>query len=173
MCGLERVTAHSSSPPSGTAGTNDSSGARFRVIAMATSERRRGASCRSALSASFTGRSAGTITCTSRCPQSGAGDTSSTNRSFKPSSICRSARARFSARCTCRQNCRALRSLCLPDDKRSDVPAPRTWANSGSTKRTDHFWRRLRCFKTKLPCCASRRKPVRRHVRCGRQPGCC
>src|SRR5262249_17494835 len=65
------------------------SGARFRVIAAATSDRRRGASCRSAASASATGRCAGTTTCTSRCPQSGAGETSSTNRSFKPSSKCR------------------------------------------------------------------------------------
>lgn len=93
-------------------------------MVIATSERRRGASPRSALSASFTDRSAGMITWTRRCPQSGAGDTSSTNRSFKPSSACRSASARFSARCTCRQNCRAFRSTCLPDDRRSDAPRP-------------------------------------------------
>ena len=136
---------------------------------MATSERRRGASRRSALSASFTGRSTGMTTCTRRCPQSGAGETSSTNSSFKPSSLCRSANARFNARCTCRQNCRALRSACLPDDRRSDVPAPKAWANSGSTKSPDPFERRLRCFKTKFSCCASTRTwPVRRHVRCGR-----
>jgi len=147
---------HSSSPPIGAAGTNDRSGARFRVIAAATSERSRGASARSALSASATVRSAGTTTCTSRCPQSGAGETSSTKRSLRPSSACRSARARFSARCTCRQNCRALRSACLPDDKRSDVFPPKAWANSGSTKSADPFGRRLRCFKTKLPCARAR-----------------
>jgi hypothetical protein len=125
-------------------------------MAIATSERRRGASRRRALSASFTGRLAGTITCTRRCPQSGAGDTSSTKRSFKPSSVCRSANARFNARCTCRQNCRAFRSTCLPDDKLSDVHPPNAWANSGSTKSADPFGRRLRCFKTKLPAAHAR-----------------
>ena len=125
-------------------------------MALATSERRRGASCRSARSASFTGRSAGMTTCTRRCPQSGAGDTSSTNRSFKPSSVCRSANARFNARCTCRQNCRAFRLACLPDDKRSDVLPPSAWANSGSMKSADPFGRGLRCFKTKLPVARAR-----------------
>jgi len=169
-----RALTHSPSPPSRKTGTNDSSGARFRVMAIATSERRRGASCRSALSASFTDRSLGIITCTRRCPQSGAGDTSSTNKSLTPSSARRSANARFNARCTCRQNCRAFRSTCLPDDKRVDVPPPNVWAKSGSTKTADLFGRRLRCFKTKLPCCArTRTRPVRRHVRCGRQRGCC
>jgi hypothetical protein len=44
-----------------------SPGARLRVMAMATSERRRGASRRSALSASVTDRSTGMTTCTNRC----------------------------------------------------------------------------------------------------------
>ena len=55
----------------------DNSGARFRVIAAATSERSRGDSLRNALSTSAAGRSAGMTTCTSRRPQSSAGETSS------------------------------------------------------------------------------------------------
>ncbi len=137
------------------AGTNDSSGARFRVMAAATSDRRRGVSRRSAASTSFSGRPAGAITCTSRCPQSGAADTSSTNRSFRFSSAHRSASARFNARCTCRQSCRVFRSACFPDDHRSDVPPPSAWANSGSTNSTDPFGRR-RCFKTLLPAARTR-----------------
>ena len=134
-------------------------------MAFATSERRRGASHRSPRRASFTGRPDGITTCTRRCPQSGAGDTSSTNRSVKPS-VCRSTSARFSARCTCRHSCRAFRSTCRPDETRSDVPPLNAWANSGSTKSAAFFERRLRCFKTELPCGASTRaRPVRRHVR--------
>lgn len=117
------------------------------------------------MSASPTGPSVRMTTCTRRCPQSGAGDTSSTNRSFKPSSVCRSASARLSARCTCRQNCRALRSICLPDDKRSDVLPPRAWANSGSTKSADPFGRRLRCFKAKLPLLRKHAHPARTQTR--------
>ena len=67
-------------------------------VVVATSERRRGASRRSAPSASVTARSGGMTTCTNRCPQSGAAETSSTNRSFTPSSAWRSASARLSAR---------------------------------------------------------------------------
>ena len=63
-------------------------------------------------------------------------------------------------------------SFNLPDDRRSEVPPPNAWANSGSTKSSDPLWRRLQCFKTKLPCCAyTRTRPVRRHVRRGHQLG--
>ena len=58
---------------------------------------------------------------------------------------------------TCRQNCRAFRSACLPDDNRWYEPPLKAWANSGSTKSADPLGRRLWCFKTKLPCCASMR----------------
>ena len=61
--------------PSTKAGTKHHSGARFRVIAIATSERRRGASRWSAAMESATGRPSGITTCTRSRPQSGAGET--------------------------------------------------------------------------------------------------
>jgi hypothetical protein len=70
-----------------------------------------------------------------------------------PSSALRSASARFNARCTCRQNCRAFRCPCRLEDKLPDLAPYKASAKSGSTN-ADCLRRRLCCFKTKLPYCA-------------------
>lgn len=159
--------SHSSPPPSRNAGTKQNSGARFRVISIATSERRRGASRRSALIASVTRQPAGMTTCTSSRPQSGAGHTSSTNNPSTPSPALRFSRARFNARCTCGQNCCVFRCDCRSEDRRLDSPSYRPSAKSGSMD-CDSLLRRLCCFKTKLPYRArTRTLPARTRVRIG------
>ncbi len=153
----------------------DNSGARFRVIAAATSERSRGDSRHNALITPATGRSAGITTCTSRRPQSGAGETPSTNRPPRSSSLLRSANARFNARSTCRQSCCVFRFACRFEDRLPEFASYRASANSNSR------FRRSCCFKANSRFAHTRRhslqrKEVRYDVNSlveddGRQPG--
>lgn len=125
----------------------DNSGARFRVIAAATSERSRGDSRRKARITSAAGRSAGMTTRTNRRPQSGAGETSSTKRPPMSSELLRSANARFNARSTCRQSCCVFRCACRSEDRLPESASYRASANSVSTN-SDSLLRRLCSFKT-------------------------
>jgi len=125
---------------------------------------------RSAPIASATEWSAGMRTCTKRRPQSGAGETSSTNRPLMPSPALLSASARFKARCTCRQNCCAFRWACRAEDRRPDSLSYRPSANSGSMN-CDSLLRRLCCFKTKLPYWVHAHL-TRAHTNCVRASTC-
>jgi len=80
-----------SPPPTYINGMNVNSGARFRLIAWATCARKRGPSLRKLARTSGMGRSSGTVTCTSRCPQPSSDVTSTTYNCSRVGSDRRSA----------------------------------------------------------------------------------
>ncbi len=143
------------SPPAVNAGTNASSGARFRAMLMATSVRSLDRFSRSHAIASEMGQPSETTMCANRCPQSGAGETSSTK--ISQPCICESplASARFRARCTWRQNCCVFRrTLRLVDDLSGLLPRSAS-ANSGSTDSAARL--RRFCHFTNFSLAAQRR----------------
>ncbi len=129
MIGWKRSYSSRYPPSVSLAGAKYNSGARLRVMAAATSERRRGDSWASTCSVAATDWPGGITTRTRRRPQSGAGETSS----MKRLSRLLLPRARFKAHWTRRQNCWFLLWVWWFEDELRELSSDRDSKKSGST----------------------------------------